>query len=227
MFDAIAYQTVDPGAAARRHASALPEDAVAVIRPNEPSAMYSGRARAKGWTLSFRPRSAPTLEPLMGWTESADPLQQVRLSFPTAEAAVAYCRRQGLSFEVHDGAGEAAYGEGRGAVRPPQAPANDRGAASTPAQRAEAERLYLAPGAVYPTPEAVLEDPVLTREQKRDLLQRWAWDEYLLEVEAGEAPVREHVSRLAEVRSALARLDATETAAGGDDIYRWEPPLAA
>jgi hypothetical protein len=226
MFDAIANQTVDRDAAARRHASALPPDAVAVIRPNEPSAMSSGRAVAKGWTLTFRPRRAPSIEPLMGWTESADPLEQVRLSFPTAEAAIAYCRRQGLLFEVHDGAGDLAYGEGWGAVRP-QSPANDQGAARTPAQRAEAERLYLAPDAVYRTPDAVLEDPVLTREQKRDLLQRWAWDEHLLEVEAGEAPVREHVSRLAEVRAALARLEATGTANGGDDVYRWEPPLAA
>jgi hypothetical protein len=226
MFDAVPNNTVDRNLAARRHASALPADAVAVIRPNEPSAMSSGRAGARGWTLTFRPRSSPSVEPLMGWTETSDALQQVRLSFPTAEAAIRYCRRQGLSFEVQDGAGEAAYGEGEGAVRAPRAPANDRRPSRTAAEREDADRLYLAPDAVYRTPEAVLEDPSLSREQKRDLLQRWAWDEYLLEVEAGEAPVSDHVSRLAEVRAALAKLDAAH-AGEGADFYRWEPPMAA
>lgn len=46
MFDAVPNNTVDRNLAARRHASALPADAVAVIRPNEPSAMSSRRARA-------------------------------------------------------------------------------------------------------------------------------------------------------------------------------------
>jgi hypothetical protein len=226
MFDAVPNKTVDRDLAARRHASALPPDAVAVIRPSEPSAMSSGRATARGWTLSFRPRSAAAIEPLMGWTVSSDTLQQVRLSFPTAEAAIGYCRRQGLPFVVQDGAGEAPYGTGEGALRAPRAPANDGGHVRTAAERERAERLYLAPDAVYPTPEAVLDDPSLSREQKRDLLQRWAWDEYLLEVEAGEAPVKEHVSRLADVRAALARLDAAD-AGEGADIYRWEPPMAA
>lgn len=226
MFDAVPNKTVDRDLGARRHASALPSDAVAVIRPNEPSAMSSGRASARGWTLSFRPRSAAAVEPLMGWTETSDTLQQVRLSFPTAEAAIRYCRRQGLPFEVQGGAGEAAYGAGQGAVRAPRASANDRGSRRTEPERELAEQLYLAPDAVYQTPEAVLDDPSLSREQKRDLLRRWAWDEYLLEVEAGEAPVSEHVSRLAEVRAALARLDAAD-AGERADIYRWEPPMAA
>ncbi len=212
--------------AARRHASALPDDAVAVIRPNEPSAMSSGRAAAKGWTLSFKPRSAPRIEPLMGWTETTDTLQQVRLPFPTAEAAIRYCQRQGLAFEVQGGAGAAPYGEARGAVRPirpdnenhPQPPAERMSAA-------EADRLYLRPDAVYVSPDAVLADETLTPDQKRAVLRSWEWDEYLLEVEAGEAPVREHVSRLAEVRSALARLDAHDDAEA--DCYRWEPQVAA
>ena len=218
--------TTTPSVAARRHASALPADAVAVIRPNERSAMSSGRATARGWTLTFKPRSAPRIEPLMGWTESADTLQQVRLSFPTAEAAIGYCQRQGLAFEVQGGAGAAPYGEGRGAERPLSAnnetcpqPLSDRLGA------AEADRLYLSPEAVYASPDAVLADLSLSPEQKRAILRSWEWDEYLLEVEAGEAPVREHDSRLAEVRSALARLDAHEAADA--DCYRWEPTRAA
>lgn len=228
MFDATTYDvgTPAPSVAARRHASALPTDAVAVIRPNERSVVSGGRARAKGWTLTFKPRSAPRIEPLMGWTETTDTLQQVRMSFPTAEAAIRYCQRQGLDYEVQGGAGEAAYGEGKGAVRPLRA--DNENQPQRPAKRldqAEADRLYLSPEAVYATPDAVLADAALTTDEKRAILRSWEWDEYLLEVEAGEAPIREHVSRLADVRSALARLDAHETAEA--DCYRWEPPRAA
>jgi hypothetical protein len=204
----------------------LPTDAVAVIRPNERSVVSGGRARAKGWSLTFKPRSAPRIEPLMGWTETTDTLQQVRLPFPTAESAIRYCRRHGLPFEVQDGAGAAPYGAGEGAERPLRADNENR--PQPPAGRldaAEAERLYLSPEAVYPTPDAVLADETLTADQKRTILNSWAWDEYLLDVEAGEAPVREHVSRLDEVRSALARLEAHEPPPA--DVYRWEPPRAA
>ena len=34
----------------------------------------------------------------MGWTEDDDPLAKVELSFPSAEAAIAYARRQGLQY---------------------------------------------------------------------------------------------------------------------------------
>ena len=229
MFDATANDVTvaTPSVAARRHASALPDDAVAVIRPKEPSVVSGGRATAKGWTLSFNPRSAPRIiEPLMGWTETTDTLQQVRMSFPTAESAIRYCQRQGLAFEVQGGAGASAYGEALGAQRPPRA--ENENQPQPPARRleaVEADRLYLSPQAVYPTPEAVLADETLNPEQKRAILRSWEWDEYLLEVEAGEAPVREHVSRLGEVRAALARLEARGTAA--DDAYRWEPSRAA
>lgn len=213
--------------AGRRHASALPDDAVAVIRPNEASVVSGGRATARGWTLAFKPRSAPRIEPLMGWTETTDTLQQVRMSFPTAESAIRYCRRQGLAFQVHGGASGSPYGEARGAQRPMRA--GNENQPQPPKQRldpAEAERLYLSPQAVYQTPDAVLADEALTPEQKRTILRAWEWDEYLLDLEAGEAPVREHASRLDQVRSALARLDAPAPPAAADP-YRWEPSRAA
>ena len=227
MFDATAYEVkTTPSVSARRHASALPDDAVAVIRPNEPSVVSGGRARAKGWTLTFKPRSAPRIEPLMGWTESTDTLQQVRLQLPTAESAIRYCQRQGLAFEVQGGAGEAPYGSAKGAERPLQA--ENENQPQPPSERLsahEADRLYLSPEAVYRTPDAVLADQALTVDQKRAILRSWEWDEYLLEVEAGEAPVREHISRLDEVRSALARLETHQ--AEDADCYRWVPSQAA
>src|SRR3954469_4243522 len=70
-----------------------------IYRPAK-SAMTSGRARTRRWVLEFEPQSAPFIEPLMGWTGSADPLRQVRLSFPSREAAVAFAERQGIAYEV-------------------------------------------------------------------------------------------------------------------------------
>jgi hypothetical protein len=63
--------------------------------------MTSGRAGTKRWLLA-EPQSAPFIEPLMGWTGSTDPMAQVRLTFPSREAAVAYATRQGLDYEVRE-----------------------------------------------------------------------------------------------------------------------------
>jgi ETC complex I subunit conserved region len=64
--------------------------------------MTSGKACSKGWRLIFDRRSAPYVEPLMGWTGNDDPLAAVELSFPTLRAAVDYAERQGLPYVVQD-----------------------------------------------------------------------------------------------------------------------------
>src|ERR1700754_590773 len=83
----------------RRHAPlskpAFPADAVAHIHRPCRSATSSAPGEAE-WRLEFEPRSAPFLDPLMGWTGGSDPLRQLALSFPTLDAAVAYAERQGL-----------------------------------------------------------------------------------------------------------------------------------
>ncbi|MEH2483674.1 hypothetical protein V1282_007031 [Nitrobacteraceae bacterium AZCC 2146] len=78
--------------------SVFPDDALAVIYKPARSAMTSGKARTRDWKLRFEPRSAPYIEPLMGWTGCDDTLSQVELTFPSAAAAVAYARRQGLRY---------------------------------------------------------------------------------------------------------------------------------
>jgi len=64
------------------------------------SAMQSGRARAGGWILQFEPLEAQRLDPLMGWPGSGDTRAQVKLGFPTAEAAAAWCEAKGLPYEI-------------------------------------------------------------------------------------------------------------------------------
>ena len=64
------------------------------------NAMQSGRARTDAWTLEFEPAEAKQPDPLTGWAGSGDTRDQVRLGFPTAEAAIAYAEREGLAFTV-------------------------------------------------------------------------------------------------------------------------------
>ncbi len=64
------------------------------------NAMQSGTARTKAWILEFEPEAPRVVEPLMGWTSSTDMKSQVRLCFDTREAAVAYCERHGIAYQV-------------------------------------------------------------------------------------------------------------------------------
>ena len=66
------------------------------------TAMSSGTARTKRWVLEMAPEGARELDPLMGWTGSADTMAQVRLGFDTREEAEAYARDQGIDVVVTD-----------------------------------------------------------------------------------------------------------------------------
>lgn len=64
------------------------------------NAMQSGRARTNCWILEFEPAEAQRPDPLMGWAGSGDTREQVKLSFPNADAARAYAERQGIDYHV-------------------------------------------------------------------------------------------------------------------------------
>ena len=66
------------------------------------TAMQSGSAQTKDWTLEFDPASAREIDPLMGWVSSGDTATQVRLTFETKEEAIAYATRNGLAYTVAD-----------------------------------------------------------------------------------------------------------------------------
>ncbi|GHH14814.1 ETC complex I subunit [Sphingomonas sp. AAP5] len=73
---------------------------IARIYQRPKNAMSSGRARTTSWVLDFAPAEAKQADPLTGWAGSGDTRDQVRLSFPTQEAAIAYAEREGLAFTV-------------------------------------------------------------------------------------------------------------------------------
>ena len=64
------------------------------------NAMQSGTAKTHEWVLEFAPAEARQIDPLMGWTSSRDTQRQVKLRFPTQEAAEDYARARGIEFDV-------------------------------------------------------------------------------------------------------------------------------
>ena len=60
------------------------------------NAMQSGKARTNEWVLEFVASEARKADPLMGWAGSGDTQTQVKLSFPTMDAARAYADKNGI-----------------------------------------------------------------------------------------------------------------------------------
>ena len=70
------------------------------IRQRTKSSMQSGKANTGNWVLEFEPAEAKRADPLTGWAGSGDVRDQVRIGFPTLEAARAYAARHGLAYHV-------------------------------------------------------------------------------------------------------------------------------
>jgi hypothetical protein len=60
----------------------------------------SGKATTGRWLLEFERQQPLKPDPLTGWNGSGDTNPQVRLTFPTREAAVAYCDKHGLDYHL-------------------------------------------------------------------------------------------------------------------------------
>jgi ETC complex I subunit conserved region. len=72
-----------------------------IYRPAR-TAMSSGTAKTKHWVLEFPNQTGRDVDPLMGWTSSADTQSQVQLTFDTKEAALAYAREHGIDAVVKE-----------------------------------------------------------------------------------------------------------------------------
>ena len=64
------------------------------------SAMQSGKGNNDRWIVEHEASGPRTVDPLMGWTSSADTSQQLKLFFDTREEATAYAEREGLAYTV-------------------------------------------------------------------------------------------------------------------------------
>ncbi len=72
-----------------------------IYRPAR-TAMSSGTAKTRDWVLEHVASTAREVDPLMGWTSSTDTQAQVRISFPTKEAALEYAEEHGIDVVVQD-----------------------------------------------------------------------------------------------------------------------------
>lgn len=70
-----------------------------IYQPAKP-APQSGRFKTRFWLVEMEPRSRKDADRLIGWVGSDDTEQQLQLRFPSREAAIAYCERQGLSYSL-------------------------------------------------------------------------------------------------------------------------------
>jgi hypothetical protein len=153
---------------------------------------------------SSRSTTAHTVAVPARGTGGDDTLTQIELTFPSVEAAVAYARRQGLTFVVH-GLGEGAmaklravstsgrHDRGRVTDRPWQLEWVER---TLGIDSAGIDRALVNPAACFASPSEVLRDPKLSVEQKREILRRWALDAYLIEVAMTEGMPQGEPSRL-------------------------------
>ena len=64
------------------------------------TATQSGQANTVRWVVEFEPESAREVEPLMGWTSSADTKGQLRLRFDSEAEAVAYAKKRGFMYTL-------------------------------------------------------------------------------------------------------------------------------
>ncbi|MER2265284.1 NADH dehydrogenase ubiquinone Fe-S protein 4 [Methylobacterium oxalidis] len=197
----------------------------ALIRRRKRPVETAGRAHENDWILSFERRTPPELDDLMGWTGGDDTLAtQVQLTFGTRAQAVAFAERQGLDCTVEPDPVQAApvkrvppwqWGRrpraafGRGLSAPVRKSDDEACHAAERGQLPDLERAFVNPAAVFRRPADVLEHPRLMRGCKREILRRWAWDEYLKEIAAGEGMIEGEPSRLDEVKAALLSLGET------------------
>ncbi|MEM7070933.1 MAG: ETC complex I subunit [Pseudomonadota bacterium] len=71
---------------------------VKIYKPPKNS-MQSGR-KSKAWVLEFPKKQPVSRDFLMGWAGHGDTMQQLTLSFPDQESAIAYAEHNGFAYYV-------------------------------------------------------------------------------------------------------------------------------
>jgi ETC complex I subunit conserved region len=73
---------------------------VARISELERKTTQSGKANTGRWLVEFERQEPLRPDPLTGWNGSGDTRPQVRMTFPSKDAAVAYCDKLGLAYHL-------------------------------------------------------------------------------------------------------------------------------
>ena len=72
---------------------------VRIYKPTK-TTMQSGVANSREWLLEFVSQGDQKIEPIMGWTSSGDVLQEVKVNFPTKQAAIEFAVTNQYSYEI-------------------------------------------------------------------------------------------------------------------------------
>ena len=72
----------------------------AIIYKQEKSSNQSGKAKSHKWILSFIHDGSRNIDPIMGWTSSADMMQEVILKFDSLEAAKRFAEKHEMIYEL-------------------------------------------------------------------------------------------------------------------------------
>lgn len=64
------------------------------------NAMQSGRARTNEWILEFESARRRRADPLTGWAGGSETQEQVKLTFPSLEAAQAYAAKHKVDVHI-------------------------------------------------------------------------------------------------------------------------------
>ena len=64
------------------------------------NALQSGKALTHKWVLEYAPTEAKKADPLTGWNGGDETTNQVRIAFPSLEAAKAHAEREGYAYHV-------------------------------------------------------------------------------------------------------------------------------
>ena len=89
-----------------------------IYRPAR-NAMQSGNAKSQDWLLEFESETPRTVDPLMGWISNADTNSQLRMYFETREEAIEFAKREGIPFQVTEGASPSASSRPTPTTSPP------------------------------------------------------------------------------------------------------------
>ena len=71
------------------------------------TAMQSGKRKTRAWLLEYERMRGIHPDGLMGWQSSGDMSAQIKLKFPTQQAAIDYCVARDIDFVVIESASHA------------------------------------------------------------------------------------------------------------------------
>jgi hypothetical protein len=72
-----------------------------MIAPRFDKTMQSGQGHIHQWQITWKNRERWS-NPLMGWTSSADPMSNVKLTFDSLDEATAYAKKNGWKYETRE-----------------------------------------------------------------------------------------------------------------------------